>query len=260
MSEEDTEGKVLKRFDRLKAWWEYGSTAVKAIKLAILGVKLLFVGSATAVVVGEVTDTKPIRTAAVETGFLQPDTNRAELLTRIDSLDETVEQLNAALDRLKTHNHNYPDPIDGQRGPAGKSGKEFYEHVLSDILIKHITWYLRIGHARCCGGCTDKRLPRLCLMLLPVQRLQHRRGRRLQQPITPVLQPGIIRRQQRIDIAEGRCRCGHIRGSCQKIRHSRRHAIHTKVQILASCKGILWVPGMTASSKACRMTVTWAWA
>ena len=132
MSEEDTEGKVLKRFDRLKAWWEYGSTAVKAIKLAILGVKLLFVGSATAVVVGEVTDTQPIRTAAVEAGFLQPDTARASLLVRIDSLDETVEQLSAALERLETHNHNYPDPVvtrgpagkDGRDGPAGKDGKD----------------------------------------------------------------------------------------------------------------------------------------
>ena len=73
---EDTEDVILTRWERLKNWWEIGSTAVKAVKLAILGIKLLFVGSATAVVVGKVTDTQPIRTAAVEAGFLQPDTDR----------------------------------------------------------------------------------------------------------------------------------------------------------------------------------------
>ena len=120
MSEEDTEEVILTRWERLKNWWDIIKTGLTLGKI-LWG--FLFV-SAGAVVVGEATDTSPVRDAAEAAGILQPDTARAELLTRIDSLDETVEQLNAALERIQAHHHNYPDPVDGQRGPAGKDGKD----------------------------------------------------------------------------------------------------------------------------------------
>ena len=118
MTEEDTEEVILTRWERLKNWWDIIKTGLTLGKL-LWG--FLFV-SAGAVMVGEATDTSPVRDAAEAAGMLQPDTARAELLTRIDSLDETVEQLNAALERIQAH--NYPDPVDGQRGPAGKDGKD----------------------------------------------------------------------------------------------------------------------------------------
>ena len=115
---EETEQVVLNRWDRLKQWWEIGSTAVKVVKLAILGIKLLFVGSATAVVVGEVTDTKPIRAAAVEVGVL----GEKPPLT-IDQLWVQVMQLEEDLERLKLpHEHDYPPAAAGSRGQAGLIG------------------------------------------------------------------------------------------------------------------------------------------
>jgi len=118
LSEEDTEEVILTRWERLKNWWDIIKTGLTLGKL-LWG--FLFV-SAGAVVVGEATDTSPVRDAAELAGIVQPDTNRAELLTRIDSLDETVEQLNAALERIQAR--NYPDPVDGQTGPAGRAGKD----------------------------------------------------------------------------------------------------------------------------------------
>ena len=117
---EETEQVVLSRWDKLKAWWEIGSTAVKVVKLAILGIKLLFVGSATAVVVGEVTDTKPIRAAAVEVGVLgeKPPLTIDQLWVQVMQLEEDIEILKLP------HEHDYPATIIGERGAIGPPGRQ----------------------------------------------------------------------------------------------------------------------------------------
>jgi len=117
---EDTEEVVLNRWDRLKQWWEIGSTVVKVIKLAILGIKLLFVGSATAVVVGQVTDTNPVRDVAVEVGVLgeKPPLTIDQLWVQVMQLEEDIEILKLP------HEHDYPTTIIGERGAIGPPGKQ----------------------------------------------------------------------------------------------------------------------------------------
>ena len=118
MNEEDTEEVILTRWERLKNWWDIIKTGLTLGKL-LWG--FLFV-SAGAMVVGEATDTNPVRDAAQYAGIVQPDTARASLLVRIDSLDETVEQLEAALERRSAQGIQGPQGLRGDRGPAGKDG------------------------------------------------------------------------------------------------------------------------------------------
>jgi hypothetical protein len=116
---EDTEEVILTRWEKLKNWFDILKTSFTIGKI-LWG--FLFV-SAGAVVVGEATDTSPVRDVAEYTGIVQPDTTMAGLLARIDALDETVEQQNATLERLQEHQHNYPEP-EVITGPAGKDGKD----------------------------------------------------------------------------------------------------------------------------------------
>lgn len=118
--EVDHEEVILTRWEKLKNWFDILKTSFTIGKI-LWG--LLFV-SAGAVVVGEATDTKPIRDVAERAGIVQPDTSRASLLALIDEQNETIEQLSAAVERMKEHQHNYPEPAIGPRGPAGRDGKD----------------------------------------------------------------------------------------------------------------------------------------
>lgn len=68
MSEEDAESWILRQWGKIKQWVEI---VLATKKLAMLIWSLVF-GLGGAVVVGEVTDTKPLRDAAIEIGLLQP--------------------------------------------------------------------------------------------------------------------------------------------------------------------------------------------
>ena len=117
---EDTEEVILTRWERLKNWWDIIKTGLTLGKL-LWG--FLFV-SAGAVVVGEATDTNPVRDVAESVGIVQPDTDRAAILARFDEQDEEIEQLNAALERLQAQSTSGSIGKTGPRGPAGKDGKD----------------------------------------------------------------------------------------------------------------------------------------
>lgn len=113
--EEDTEAEVLNWWDRKKQWLEMGSAAAKAIKYGIWLFKFLFVTGTTAVVVGEVTDTTPLRNTAVEVGIL--DERKTDIIgndamyEELSNLIDDVERLEAKLADGLEHTHNYPDPV-----------------------------------------------------------------------------------------------------------------------------------------------------
>ena len=113
--EEDTEEVILTRWEKLKNWADIFKTTFTIGKI-IWG--LLFV-SAGAVVVGEVTDTTPVRDAAVAVGVLgeKPPLTIDELWVKVMELEEEVEVLSLP------HQHNYPD-AEVIVGPPGKNGKD----------------------------------------------------------------------------------------------------------------------------------------
>lgn len=65
---DDAEEQVLTRWDKIKKWFEI----VMATKKLAMFIWSLVFGLGGAVVVGEVTDTRPLRDAAVEIGLLRP--------------------------------------------------------------------------------------------------------------------------------------------------------------------------------------------
>ena len=122
--EVDHEEVILTRWQKLKNWADIFKTTFTIGKI-LWG--LLFV-SAGAVVVGEVTDTKPVRDLSEYAGIVPPDTGRAALLARIDALEEADERLNAALERRQNgqgaQGPRGPAGKVGAQGPAGESGKD----------------------------------------------------------------------------------------------------------------------------------------
>lgn len=124
--EPDTEEIVLTRWGKLKAWWEMGSAVVTIIKSAVIGLKLLFLGSTAAVVVGQAVDTNLLNDAAVEVGLVKdtsPIIGSDAIYEELSNLIEDVERLESLID---THQHNYPEPeiIQGLQGLPGKDGQD----------------------------------------------------------------------------------------------------------------------------------------
>lgn len=113
--EEDDIEETLTFFEKLKRIWEVS----KWLRAVFMACKLLFIGSTTAVVVGQVTDTNPIRDAAVEVGVLgeKPPLTIDELWVQVMALEEEIERLKLP------HEHDYPD-TEVIVGPAGKDGKD----------------------------------------------------------------------------------------------------------------------------------------
>lgn len=101
--EEDQEEVVLKRWDKMKQWWSMGSAAVQVIKWSIVGFKMLFVGSAVAVVAGEVTDNTFVKDTAIEIGLIEPlpiDTTKGmlqeELVLQLATMQQKLLDLEEA--------------------------------------------------------------------------------------------------------------------------------------------------------------------
>lgn len=97
---------VLKRWDRMKQWWQIGSAGVTAIKYAIMGFKLLFVGSTAAVIVGQATDSEMIRDTAVEIGIL--DERNRDIVGNdaiYDELSNLIEDVEALEEQMALHEH-----------------------------------------------------------------------------------------------------------------------------------------------------------
>lgn len=108
--EQGTEEVVLTRWEKLKQWWEMGSTLVKVISWALKIGKWSFLGTTAAVVVGEVTDTRPARDAAIEIGLIEPDPidTTSGMLT-----NELIEQLADIRNEIlasKKHTHDWEPP------------------------------------------------------------------------------------------------------------------------------------------------------
>jgi len=136
---EDTEDVILTRWEKLKNWFDIFKAAL-TIKNVLLG--LLF-SSAGAVVVGEATDTKPVRDVAESVGIVQPDTRIASILVRFDEQDQEIEQLKAALERLQEQGIQGPMGPRGKTGPQGSAGKdgvnaspEIIEEIMNKLLPK----------------------------------------------------------------------------------------------------------------------------
>ena len=122
----DNEEVILNRWGRLKQWWDIGSTAVKGIKLAMLGFKLLFVGSTAAVVVGQATNTNPLNTAAVEVGLVKPSTQdiigNNPIYEELSYLIEDVERLEEDISIISMMGAVGPPGSPGVAGPQGPPG------------------------------------------------------------------------------------------------------------------------------------------
>jgi len=67
--ETDHEEVVLTRWQKLKHWWEIASTIRKFYRLILA----LFIGTSGTMAIGEITNTTPLRDAAVEVGIVDPD-------------------------------------------------------------------------------------------------------------------------------------------------------------------------------------------
>jgi len=102
--EEITEEVVLTRWDKIKQWIEI---VVATKKVATLIWSLVF-ATGTAVVVGEATDTKPIREAAVAVGLLD---ERVPLNPSADPYIDELLALQADMfqlqDQVSDHNHEH---------------------------------------------------------------------------------------------------------------------------------------------------------
>ena len=145
--DDDTEQQVLTRWDKLKQWFEI---AMATKKVAMLIWSLVF-ATGTALVYGEATDTKPIRDVAVAAGILgeQPQ----DITTFNDmyrELSDLIDDVSALENIVANHQHNYPDPVAGPRGPKGAqgpqgepgrdgaNGKDAAGNAVDDALARHI--------------------------------------------------------------------------------------------------------------------------
>ena len=107
-AEEDiTEAAVLSRWDKIKQWIEI---VVATKKVAMLVWSLVFGVGGTAIF-GEVTDTKPFKSAAESVGIIDAapiDTTKGMLQEELTNQLATMQQ---EIIDLKSHQHNYPDPV-----------------------------------------------------------------------------------------------------------------------------------------------------
>lgn len=134
-SEEITEEEVLSRWDKIKQWIEI---VVATKKVAMLIWSLVF-ATGTAVVVGEATDTKPIRDLAVEMGILDPldrdivgnNAMYDELMNLIDDMENLEEQVAADRD----HSHKAP------KWPSHDHGDPTYQPHQHDEIVAHTHKY-----------------------------------------------------------------------------------------------------------------------
>jgi Collagen triple helix repeat (20 copies) len=130
---EDTEEVVLTRWGKIKQWIEI---IVATKKVAMVVWSLVF-ATGSAVVVGQVTDTQPIRDAAVAMGILDErrpinPTEEAlldEVLNLQQEVLELIELRKADLEYLASHEHGFKvvngkDGKDGERGERGPEGPQ----------------------------------------------------------------------------------------------------------------------------------------
>ena len=145
--DDDTEQQVLIRWDKLKQWFEI---AMATKKVAMLIWSLVF-ATGSALVYGEATDTNPIRDVAVAAGVL--DEQPQDITTFNDmyrELSNLIDDVSALENIVANHQHNYPDPVAGPRGPKGAqgpqgepgrdgaNGKDAAGNAVDDALARHI--------------------------------------------------------------------------------------------------------------------------
>jgi hypothetical protein len=124
--EEDAEEVVLSRWGKIKQWIEI-AMATKKVAMLIWSLVIATGGS---VVVGQVTDTRPLRDAAVAVGFLEEIPkdilgNNA-MYGELSNLIEDVERLDAEVAQLQEemtqHGHPLAAGVAGVAGVAGPPG------------------------------------------------------------------------------------------------------------------------------------------
>ncbi len=124
--EQDAEEVVLSRWGKIKQWVEI---AMATRKVAML-VWSLVIATGGSVVVGQVTDTKPLRDAAVAVGLVDPVLstkpegyidNHDGILDEMMNLQEEVTQLQA---EMTEHGHPFEAGVAGIAGIAGPPGPQ----------------------------------------------------------------------------------------------------------------------------------------
>lgn len=114
---EEVEDQVLTRWEKIMQWCGIVKTFFTVGKL-IWG--LVFI-TGTAVVVGEATDTKPVRDAAVAVGILD---ERPKDIVGNNAMYEELMNLIEDVEALEWQLANLPPPIPGPQGLDGKNGKD----------------------------------------------------------------------------------------------------------------------------------------
>jgi hypothetical protein len=104
---EDTEEVLLTRWEKIKQWFEI-AMATKKVAMLLWSLVVGVGGTAT---VGLVTDTNPLREAALRIGIVETppiDTTRGML--QIELMDQLA-SMQQKINELEKHQHNYPDPL-----------------------------------------------------------------------------------------------------------------------------------------------------
>jgi hypothetical protein len=124
--EQDTEEVILSRAGKIKQWFEI-AMATRKVAMLIWG---LVVATGGSLVVGQVTDTTPIRDAAVAIGLVDEASRdivgNDAIYDELSNLIEDVERLDALTAQLQEemtkHGHPLPEGIAGIAGIAGPAG------------------------------------------------------------------------------------------------------------------------------------------
>jgi hypothetical protein len=124
--EQDAEEVVLSRWGKIKQWIEI---AMATRKVAML-IWSLVIATGGSVVVGQVTDTKPLRDAAVAVGLLEEVprdiVGNDAIYDELSNLIEDVERLDALVAQLQEemtqHSHPFEAGVAGIAGIAGPPG------------------------------------------------------------------------------------------------------------------------------------------
>lgn len=127
------EDEVLTRWGKMKQWWDIGSAGVTAVKYAMIGFKLLFVGSTAAVVVGQATNSNPLNEAAVEVGLVDP--SKKDIVgndAMYDELSNLIEDVERLEDEVASLDHIHAPPLEGERGKDGPPGVEGPQGMIGD--------------------------------------------------------------------------------------------------------------------------------
>jgi hypothetical protein len=114
---EEVEEQVLTRWEKLMQWFGIAKTLFTVGKIAWA----LIFATATAVVVGEVTDTSPIRDAAVAVGLTQ---ERSKDIVGNNAMYDELMNLIEDVEQLEHQLANLPPPIPGPQGLDGAKGKD----------------------------------------------------------------------------------------------------------------------------------------